>query len=173
MNFWGIKLFQFKENNKKIFTKEGYCGIGILQNKNVINMGLLLRTAAIYGNDFIFTIGGEPYSYQKADVTRSHLNIPTFHFETFDAFKSSIHPNCKIVAVEMTKKAKYLHEYSHPERCAYVLGSEDKGIPEHLIREFNDVVKLPGKVSLNVGIAGSLILYDRLIKRNEYQGLTE
>lgn len=163
-------MFQFKESNEKLFQKRGYSGIGIFQNKNQINIGLLLRTAAIYGNDFIFTIG-EHYSYQKADVTRSHLNIPTFNFETFEQFKKSIHPNTKIVGVEMVKRAKYLHEFSHPDRAMYLLGSEDTGLPDHILKDCHDIVKLPGKVSLNVGITGSLILYDRCVKRNEYENL--
>lgn len=163
-------MFQFKEVNEQLFEKKGYSGIGIFHNKNSVNLGLLLRTAAIYGNDFIFTIG-EHYSYQKADVTRSHLNIPTFNFESFEQFKKAIHPNTEIVAIEMTKKARWLHEFSHPDRAMYLLGSEDTGIPEHILKECNKVVKLPGRVSLNVGITGSLVLYDRAIKRQEYENL--
>ncbi len=163
-------VFQFKENNHKIFNKSGYSGVGIFQGKNPINIGLLLRTAAIFGNDLIFTIG-DKYSYQKADVTRSHLNIPTLNFETFDIFKDSLHPNCEIVAIEMSNKAKFLHDFTHPERAMYLLGSEDTGIPEHILKECKHIVKLPGRISLNVGITGSIVLYDRLTKRQEYESI--
>jgi len=161
-------MFQFKKKNQSIFKKEGYSGIGFYGNKNQINIGLLLRSAAIFGNDFIFTIG-EPYRYQKADVTRSHLNIPTLSFESFNHLRQSLHHNCEIIAVEMSNKAQYLHEFQHPERAMYLLGAEDSGIPEHILKECNDIVKLPGEISLNVGIAGSLVLYDRCVKRGEYK----
>lgn len=161
-------MFQFKEHNQNsLFQKAGYSGIGIYGNKNQINIGLLLRSAAIFGNDFIFTIG-EPYRYQKADVTRSHLNIPTINFESFDQLKRSIHPNCELIAIEMAPKAQFLHDFIHPERAMYLLGAEDTGIPEHILKECKHIVKLPGRISLNVGITGSIVLYDRLIQRKEY-----
>lgn len=161
-------MFQFKEiNQTKLFKKTGYSGVGILNCRNQINIGLLLRSAAIFGNDFIFTIG-DPYSYQKSDVTRSHLNIPTINYESFEQFKKSVHPNCEIVAIEMSKSAEYLHSFRHPERAMYLLGAEDTGIPEHVLKDCHSVIKLPGEISLNVGIAGSIVLYDRAVKRKEY-----
>lgn len=162
-----IKLFQFKEGNKSIFNKEGFSGIGIFNVKNNINIGMLLRTAAIYGNDFVFTIG-ERYSYQKADVTRSQLNVPIFNFATFKEAKECMPSNVKMIAIEMAKKAVYLHEYIHPERAVYLLGAEDTGIPQNILRQCNNIVKLPGKISLNVGITGSIVMHDRYCKRKEY-----
>lgn len=163
-------MFQFKEINNTIFSKKGYSGIGIINGKNSVNFGLLLRTAAIFGNDLIFTIG-EQYSYQKADVTRSHLNIPTLCFKDFKTFKESLHSNTEIVGIEMTKKSVFLENFSHPERAMYLLGAEDTGIPEHVLKECHKVIKLPGKVSLNVGVTGSIVLYDRLAKRGNYENL--
>lgn len=157
-------MFQFKEINESIFKGKGYSGIGIFNGKTEINMGLLLRSAAIWGNDFIFTIG-KRYKAQKSDTTKSHLHVPTFSFETFEQFKSVIHPNVSIVAIEMGEKAKWIHEFNHPERAVYLLGAEDSGIPESILKQCNHVVKIAGEISLNVGVAGSIVLHDRFVKR--------
>jgi tRNA G18 (ribose-2'-O)-methylase SpoU len=42
-------------------------------------------------------------------------------------------------------------------------------LPSQVIRDCNRIVKLPGVVSLNVATAGSILLYDRIIKRNEWK----
>ncbi len=156
--------FQFKEKNATIFDQRGYFGIGIYNPKYYCNVGTLWRTAAIFGANFLFTIGEGRYKQEKADTTKSHLHIPLFHFNTIKDLRSSLHPNCEIVAVEMINKAVMLDKFCHKERAIYLLGSEDDGIPPETIRACNRFIKLPGAISLNVATAGSIVLYDRITK---------
>lgn len=161
--------FQFKEHNKSAFDKVGYCGIGIYNPKYYCNVGVLWRTAAIWGVDFIFTVGEGRYKAEKADTTKAHHNIPLFSFDTIQDLRNTLYQNCDIVGVELVNKAQMLHEFKHPDRAVYLLGSEDTGIPQHVLRECNRMIKLPGKVSLNVAVTGTTVLYDRIIKRNEWK----
>lgn len=164
-------MFQFREKNNTLFDKRGYFAVGIFNPKSVQNVGLLWRAAAIYGADFIFTIG-KRYSQEKCDTTQAHLHIPIFNFENFDIMRNTVYPypNCSIIGVELTSKAQYLHEFTHPDRAIYLFGAEDVGLPDDILNKCHKIIKLPGKISLNVGMAASIVVYDRAIKRMEFKG---
>lgn len=57
-----------------------------------------------------------------------------------------------------------LYDFAHPERAAYILGSEDHGVPPELISAAEHCVYIPGSYSLNVAVAGSFVIYDRYTK---------
>jgi tRNA G18 (ribose-2'-O)-methylase SpoU len=61
-----------------------------------------------------------------------------------------------------------LSEYKHPVRCDYLLGSEDNGLSDSIIRYCHDLVSLSAvrTASYNVAVAGSLIMFDRFNKAN-------
>lgn len=162
-------MFQFKEKNNTIFHKRGYCGVALYQPKTPSNAGLIFRTAAICQADFYALIGARYLSNKSnADTTQSHLHKPIFNFETFEEFKKAIPSNCSLVAIEMAQKARYYHEYTHLDREILMLGSEDHGIPEHILKECKHIIKLPGEVSLNMAVAGSAVLLHRYSQRKEY-----
>lgn len=163
-------MFQFKEHNEQLFENKGYFAIGIYNPKYYCNVGTLWRTAAIFGANFIFTVGEGRYKAEKADVTKAHQNIPLFSFDNIQQLKSILHQNCDLIIVELVEKAVPLSEFNHPERAVYLLGSEDQGLPPHIIAEAssNKRIKLPGKISLNVATAGSIVLYDRITKGEKF-----
>jgi tRNA G18 (ribose-2'-O)-methylase SpoU len=53
----------------------------------------------------------------------------------------------------------------HPERGIYILGNETVGLPQEILSRCNNIVKIPTSFSLNVAIAGSIVLYDRMLQR--------
>lgn len=161
--------YQFKEKNATIFDHRGYFSIGIYNPKYYCNVGTLWRTAAIFGANFIFTVGEGRYKAESADTTKTHCHIPLFHFDTIQDFRNSLHQNCEIVAVEMVEKATMLSKFCHKIRAAYLLGAEDSGIPNEVLKSCNRYIKLPGKISLNVSTAGSIVLYDRITKMEAYE----
>ena len=64
-----------------------------------------------------------------------------------------------------------LAEFEHPERAIYVLGAEDSGLPDAVVRSCLRCVHIEAEreESFNVAVAGSLIMYDRLVKRRRRQ----
>lgn len=72
--------------------------------------------------------------------------------------------SAQLVAVEMGGEP--LATFEHPKRAVYVLGSEDNGIPESMLRMCHARVTLPcvRYESFNVAVAGSVLMYDRLTK---------
>jgi tRNA G18 (ribose-2'-O)-methylase SpoU len=65
----------------------------------------------------------------------------------------------------MTQDAINLTEFNHPNRAIYILGAEDSGLPLEVEKACNKIVCIYGERSLNVAVAGSIVLYDRLNKR--------
>ncbi len=141
----------------------GFFGIGILNNVDELNIGTLWRSAYIMGASFIFTIA-KRYKPQSSDVTRSWTKIPLYNYATFEEFKANLPFATRIIAIEMGERAENLGEFEHPEMAVYLLGNERSGLSEKIIEESHSVVKLPGKQSLNVAVAGSIVMYDRVNK---------
>ena len=60
-----------------------------------------------------------------------------------------------------------LAEFEHPHNAVYILGSEDAGLPPSILSACHEVVSIPSErySSYNVASAGSIVLYDRLAKK--------
>jgi len=143
----------------------GYFGIGIERTKTEHNVGTLWRTADLLGASFMFTIGRRYKPRQASDTMNSSLHIPLFHFDTLGDLKKHLPHACKLVGVELDDRAVELASYSHPERACYLLGAEDHGLTPGAVAACHDLVRLPGRFSMNVAVAGSIVLYDRIAGR--------
>lgn len=141
----------------------GYFGIGIFHGKNKQNIGTLWRSANILGADFIFTIG-KRYEKQCTDTMNTPRHIPLFNYLTYEDFMEHIPYNCPIVAIELDENSVPIKDYKHPERCVYLLGAEDHGIPKDILGKCRDIVQLPGDRCMNVSVAGSIVMFDRVNK---------
>ncbi|MDF1754605.1 MAG: RNA methyltransferase [Verrucomicrobiales bacterium] len=145
---------------KQEYEADGFFGIGVFHSSDEENIGTLWRSAYILGASFIFTIDRK-YRKQSSDVTKAWSRIPLYHYDDFDEFKSSIPYAASIVAVEMTDTAEPLETFEHPPRAVYLLGNEASGLPPAVLEECHKTIVLPGAYSLNVAVAGSLVIYDR------------
>jgi tRNA G18 (ribose-2'-O)-methylase SpoU len=144
--------------------KTGYFGIGCIGMKTHMNYGTLFRTAQILGADFIFLIG-KRFKQQPSDTLKSWRHIPLFQYETFEDFQNNIPYNCPLVCIELSDEAVLLSDFQHPKQACYLLGAEDLGIPNKALENCNHIVKMPGEFSLNVSVAGSIVIYDRISKQ--------
>ncbi len=143
--------------------KNGYFGIGCMGMKTIDNYGTLFRTAQIFGADFLFLIGPR-FKPQSSDTMRSWRHIPVFSFDTFAEFNKHRPHDCPLIGIEMTDTATPLAEYNHQKQACYLLGAEDNGLTAEAISHCQDIIILPGERSLNVAVAGSIVMYDRIIK---------
>lgn len=143
--------------------KRGYFGIGVFNGKNEQNIGTLWRSANIMGADFIFTVG-KRYKRQCSDTMKTPRHVPLFHYDDWDDFRKHIPYDCPIVAIELDDESVPIKKFVHPERCIYLLGAEDSGIPKNVLDKCQSIVQLPGDVCMNVSVAGSIVMYDRINK---------
>lgn len=141
----------------------GYFGIGIYHIKSKVNIGTLWRSAYILNAQYIFTVGRR-YKDQSSDTCKAWRHIPLYHFSSFDEFYNTMPYNARLVAVETGGET--LVDYSHHQRCIYLLGAEDHGLPEDVLRRCHEAIEIPmiRNNCFNVAVAGSIIMYDRLSK---------
>lgn len=149
-------------------TPRGFYGIGVYNPKHASNYGVLQRSSMNFGSDFTFAIGLR-YRLYKSDTCKSFRHSPHFHFDKFEDFIQSKPRESVLVGMEISTRAKSLKSFVHPERAVYMLGAEDHGIPDSILLKCDLIVQIPSKTleSLNLGVAGGLLMYDRLIKRGE------
>ena len=146
-------------------NNRGFFGIGIYHGKTAENIGTLWRSANIMGADFIFTIG-KRYTYQSTDTMKTPRHIPLYHYTDWQDMFNHLPYSCPVVAVELDENSTPLERFVHPERCVYLLGAEDHGIPKDILNRCRNIVQLRGDACMNVSVAGSIVMYDRLIKRS-------
>ena len=141
-----------------------YFGIGIQNGKTPENLGVLWRSAQNLGASFIFTIGNR-YSKQACDTHNAVKSMPYFHYENFEEFYNHLPKGARIVGVELTEESEDLETFHHPRRCVYLLGAEDHGLSKQAIEKSHFLVKFKSELSLNVSVAGSIVMYDRQLSK--------
>jgi tRNA G18 (ribose-2'-O)-methylase SpoU len=92
---------------------------------------------------------------------KSYRHIPLFHYDTFEEFYKALPYDARLVGVELDDRAVQISCFSHPERCVYLLGAEVHGLSEDALVKCHAIVQLPGDFSMNVAVAGSIVMFDR------------
>jgi tRNA(Leu) C34 or U34 (ribose-2'-O)-methylase TrmL len=150
----------------------GYFAVGVVGLKTEPNLGTLWRSAWQLGAAYIFTVGAR-FTKQSTDTYQTWTRLPCFEHKDWGAFCQASPYAAPWVAVEMGGTP--LEDFVHPQRAVYVLGSEDTGLPESVVRACAMHVSLPcvRDPSFNVAVAGSLIMYDRVAKHNRRRAATQ
>ena len=147
----------------------GYFAVGIDGVSKPMNLGNLVRIAHAFGASFFFNIGAQvKFSEAESDTSRSYLSMPVYNYANEEEFRLPV--GCTLVGVEITDDAVELPRFRHPLRAAYVLGAERNSISPAVLSRCEFVVKIPTQFSINVGMAGAIVLYDRLISLGGYPG---
>ena len=142
---------------------KGYFGIGIAGVSKAMNVGTLFRTAHAFGASFVFTVRAQYNRREGAhsDTSDTPLSVPTHHFKDLQDFRLPL--GCRLIGIEISDDAIELPSFRHPRQAAYVLGAEREGLSAELQSRCDYVVRIPTRFSVNLGVAGALIMYDRLL----------
>jgi tRNA G18 (ribose-2'-O)-methylase SpoU len=145
----------------------GYFGVGVDGLSKAMNLGNLSRIANAFGASFFFTVHSQhKLSDAQSDTSRAQQAMPYYRFS--DSGELRLPLDCTLVAVEITEDAVELPRFRHPQRAAYVFGAERLSLSAEMLQRAAFVVKIPMKFSINVGMAGAIVLYDRLISLGGY-----
>lgn len=146
----------------------GFFAVGVWHPKTGVNVGGLWRSASLYGAAFVFTVGAR-YRRQASDTAGTPWRTPLLHFADVEDLRAHLPWSCPLVGVELAAGAVPLAGYAHRDRAVYLLGAEDHGLPDRVLAGCHElvVVEAPGIGSLNVAVAGSIVLRDRFVKRSE------
>lgn len=146
----------------------GYCGIGVQKIKTPANVGTLWRSAVCFGADFAFTVGRR-YNREPADTVASYRHLPMWHFADTEDFLAHMPYDCQLVGVELHPHARALETFQHPEHAIYILGPEDGNLSEQIVEHCQHLVRVNTAYCLNVAVCGSIVLYDRIMKRSGWE----
>jgi tRNA G18 (ribose-2'-O)-methylase SpoU len=139
----------------------GYFAIGAERISKCLNLGNLMRSAHGFGASFTFTIGA-PYQVleAQADTSKGAKHVPHFDWRGVDDML--LPSGCKLIGVELLERAIDLPSFRHPLRAAYVLGAERGELSSELLARCDQIVRIPSLFSVNVAMAGAIVMYDRM-----------
>lgn len=146
----------------------GYFGIGVENISKPMNVGNLYRSAHAFGAEFVFAVGPavDLRQVNRSDTSRTAKHIPLYEYASVDELK--LPRGCRLVGVELLDEAVDLPSFTHPERAAYVLGPERGSLSPGLVARCDFLVRIPTRFCINVGMAGAILMYDRMITRGRF-----
>jgi len=145
----------------------GYFAVGVDGISKPMNLGNLLRIAHAFGASFFFTIAGRvKLADAMSDTSDAAGHLPIYQFAAVDEFR--LPQGCTLVGVEITDDAVDLPSFRHPLRAAYVFGSERLSLSPAMLERCAHVVRIPTRFSINVGMAGAIVMYDRLLTHGRF-----
>jgi len=146
----------------------GFFGVGVEGISKEANVGNLVRSAHSFGASFFFTIAPDVdvNAMRVSDTADSFNHLPYYEYDS--VAKLDLPKECSLVAIELTDDAIDLPSFRHPVRAAYVLGPEMGSVSPALLEKCDHVIKIPMKFCVNVGVAGALVMYDRLLSMGRF-----
>ena len=148
----------------------GYFGFGVERISKPMNLGTLMRSAHAFGASFFFTLEATfpPRKVRQSDTSDASKHLPLYIWNSLAEVQ--LPRGCSLVGVELTEEAVDLPSFRHPLAAAYVLGPERGSLSPELQARCDLVVKIPTKFCVNVGIAGALVMYDRMLSMGRFAG---
>ncbi len=145
----------------------GYFAVGVDGVSKAMNLGNLMRIAHAFGASFFFTVNSRvKLTDAQSDTSRAAGQVPYYAFSSVSELR--LPAGCVLVGVEITEDATALPRFRHPLRAAYVFGGERTSLSSEMLARCGHVVKIPTRFSINVGMAGAIVLYDRLVSMGGY-----
>jgi len=154
----------------------GYFGIGVESISKPMNVGNLFRSTHAFGGSFFFTIraacdageavGAAEREMRLSDTAGSAGHVPYYRFD--DANELMLPRGCQLVGVELVDEAVDLPSFRHPRQAAYLFGPEKGELSPAALERCDFVVKIPMAFCVNVGVAGAILMYDRLISLGRF-----
>lgn len=152
---------------KHIEEKDNYGNRVIILDhlQDPLNIGRIMEAAYIFGYDSIILSEESADIYNDKCIINSkgaifRLNI--CHKNLLDEVKILQSKGYKVYATGLRNETKEMHELESSEKMAFILGNEGSGVCNELMDIADDIMKIDmvNIDSLNVGMAGSIIMYN-------------
>jgi tRNA G18 (ribose-2'-O)-methylase SpoU len=146
----------------------GYFGIGVEGVSKPYNVGSVFRSGHAFDAAFVFTVAAS-YERLKGGRTDTSDAPGQMPFYAFPSVSDMVLPGgCALVGIELDDDAVDLPSFRHPTRAAYVLGSERGSLSKEMMARCEHLIRIPTRFSLNLGMAGVIVMYDRLVSLGRY-----
>ncbi len=146
----------------------GYFAIGVEGISKAGNLGALMRTAHAFGASFVFTVAAwiDRREMRHVDTSDTGSHLPAYDFASVEHLV--LPQDCRLIGVELLDDAVVLPSFRHPVRAAYVLGPERASLTPDMVARCDHVVRIPTRFCLNLGVAGAIVMYDRMISLGRF-----
>ncbi|MEQ8355001.1 MAG: RNA methyltransferase [Kiloniellaceae bacterium] len=146
----------------------GYFAIGAERISKPMNLGSLVRSAHAFGASFFFTIEAafNAQEVKLSDTSDAAKHLPLYTFASLE--EMTLPRGCSLVGVELVEDAVDLPSFFHPQAAAYVLGPERGSLSPQMQERCDHLVKIPTRFCVNVGTAGAIVMYDRVISQGRF-----
>ena len=146
----------------------------VLDNiRSSFNVGSLIRTCNAVGDISLYLCGiTAPLAHPKVQKTalggEKGLNIYE-NITALDTVKGLKEEGLPIISLELTADAEDFRGFSYPNDFVLIVGNEQMGVDQRLLDISDKKVMIPmngSKISLNVAIATSVVLYEAVRGRS-------
>lgn len=132
------------------------------------NMGTIVRSANAFGVRRVHVVGRRQWNKRGAMATDKYLKVD--YFSSVDEFVSEMkHRERKLIAVDNVEGATKLSQADLPQNAVLIFGAEGPGISAELLERVDEIVaieQLGSTRSINVGVAGGIVMYEWLRQHN-------
>lgn len=159
--------------------KEGEVpAIALVNPKYPANVGKAIRTASCFGIKQVWFTGNrvslvadKKYRLPREERMKGYKEVELrqhdYFFNEYD--RGKVTP----VAVEVRNNSELLPDFIHPENALYVFGPEDGSLTSVHLQHCHRFLVIPSKHCLNLAMAVSIVLYDRMAKSGNFFELNE
>lgn len=151
----------------------GFAAVGLVNPKNSINVGSALRAAGCFEASLVVVAGLRPERYMgriASDTQKTYRHTPVIRIaDVFDAAPY----DCIPIAVDLVPGARDLRQFTHPERAFYIFGPEDGTLGRAIVDRCKYAIMVPTRFCMNLAATVNVVLYDRMLKRNEPATIVE
>ncbi len=150
---------------KDISPMQGLCWVLLETVRSPGNLGTLIRSSkAVGGAGFVFVGNSvDPFAPAVVRSAMGALYQQTFIRTDLPALRGWInHHECSVIGATPAD-ASDLHQFDYPKSPLLILGEERKGLTQQQQDLCHHFVRIPmerGVDSLNLGVAGSLLMYE-------------
>lgn len=152
----------------RMTNMRGYFGVGVEGISKPMNAGNLIRTAHAFGASFAFFIAPHVNirEVEASDTSSASGHLPLYTYKSIKEF--TLPRDCTLVGIELVEDAIELPSFRHPLQAAYLFGPEMGSISPEMQEKCDYIVQIPAKFCINVGMAGVVTLYDRMISLGRF-----
>ncbi len=144
--------------------RRGFAALGLVQPKNSINVGHVLRAAGVFGATLVAVTGNRMKGSYPTDTEAVRRHTPLLYVPDL---RQIIPHDCVPIAIELVERSKPLPTFPHPPRGFYIFGPEDGSLGKSVLSWCRDVIRIPAGC-LNLAACVNVVLYDRMVKRGEW-----
>jgi tRNA G18 (ribose-2'-O)-methylase SpoU len=146
----------------------GFFAVGVEGMSKPGNAGNLVRTAHSFGASFFFAIAPvvDFEEVRSSDTSGAFEHLPFYQYNK--PCEVELPKACRLVGVELVDASIPLPSFRHPAQAAYVLGPERGELSPEMQERCDFLVQIPMKFCVNVGVAGAIIMYDRMLSMGRF-----